>query len=630
MAGSPPAPNANDKPLPFGSPCALQPTPERNRSYSQVAAKNCEGEVVSSHAPKGVPGGTDLFKPTRAVLRSFTLGEYLDARLQARQERDAHELSGSLSDSTLSQKDKSSQKNAFTTACALLNLTNTDQNSDESVVTLDVQTLTGSALRTLAKVNTHSAPVVDKQNRDFLGFVDTNDLLTGFFSCLTKEVVPPKMPVNPTAAAQHAFQRLGIADEMASLTADDLSTFVRDDGNRRWIASVDRNSLTVACDSFLALSLSELRDKAPGTEDGRMIYRGAVDKKLLEIVRGGFLGTVVAPSVRGKKEDAVATGKENALGTVADFPPRASTCHRVATYKLRIDSEWRSDAMLVDEIVSQWDIVEFLSEEIDKGNEALGVFGKTLRLLGMAGTKSLFSDSDNADAGTSTRRHRTRPHMTPITVMTTDTVLSAFARLRFAGVSCVGVVNEPLGPVVGILTASDFQCAFIGPGAIARTPEWIARELLCTVDLFLYRVRMVRLFWERNTFEIRDGHHVREGESTSPMLTPALTFLRTVTPDNTLADVVRLMSHDKTHHVLVVSAGGLLRRVITPADVLRAIAAPSGSTVGWQYKETSSGKESTGKKSFEDGVRTGVVSNIGPGDVSQTQMGFAGRFDDEM
>ena len=110
-----------------------------------------------------------------------------------------------------------------------------------------------------------------------------------------------------------------------------------------------------------------------------------------------------------------------------------------------------------------------------------------------------------------------------------------------------------------------------------------------------------------------------------------------VTPENTLGDVLRLMTSDKTHHIFVVSASsGVLQRVITPADVLRTVATPSFGSVGWRYREETARleteKKEIGKKKqkvFDDGARDGSVSRLEPGGNQTSDLGFAGRFDDE-
>jgi hypothetical protein len=139
-------------------PLAFEPTSETHRFY-------CDPEdsvlpVAFSRAPRGVAGGEDLFAPARALLESVTLGEYLEARRSEEPER--------------------------------------------FVTTLDVSTTADEALRVLARASAHAAPLVDKERRAFLGFLDVDDLLSGFFARLERAIPPPSMPHNPAAAAAPA------------------------------------------------------------------------------------------------------------------------------------------------------------------------------------------------------------------------------------------------------------------------------------------------------------------------------------------------------------------------------------------------------------------------------------------
>ena len=176
-----------------------------------------------------------------------------------------------------------------------------------------------------------------------------------------------------------------------------------------------------------------------------MLYRGARDKSLLEIVRSGFLGPVPnGVSSSTSKEENVQDKK-----TVADVLPYASTCHRIATYELRAEDTHERDQMLVDQVVSQWDIVEFLSQQVENGknnsDESLSVFSKSLRALGLAGSKEhpreeaeMNDTRDGSEKSTSHHARRQTTPAPPVTVLATNSTLAAFALLRGANVSCVG------------------------------------------------------------------------------------------------------------------------------------------------------------------------------------------------
>lgn len=615
-------------------PLAFEPTSETHRFYCDPA-EDASRPVAFSRAPRGVAGGEDLFAPARALLESVTLGEYLEARRSEAPER--------------------------------------------FVTTLDVSTTADEALRVLARASAHAAPLVDKERRAFLGFLDVDDLLSGFFARLERAIPPPSMPPNPAAAAAHAERRAETAETASGERSRSspspikkTESFVREEGRRRWIAGVDKTSLAEATQAFATSTLSDLRRARAGAEDGRMVYRGARDASLLELVRSGFLRPVAKPAafaetgVKKKNTDAREADDSRASvparsPTVADVPARATTCHRVATYRLRLDAEWRSDAMVVDAIVSQWDVCRFLRDRVAKRNDdarlrsasSLGsrspanAFRASLRELGMVSDAS----GDDSDS-----------HQRVVTVTLRTSVLEAFSKMRAAGVSCAGVTceaydGESAGPLVGVITANDFRVAFCGPGQSRRLPDWVAGELLGSVDAFLYRIRTVRLFWERRT--VRGGLKDGDGERDSPHATPATTYLRSVTRDASLFEALDALVTDATHHVFVVDAfKGRAVRVITPADVLRAVAAPGRAAIGWRYRERSDARESDpplesasrekktsslsagDEKTFADGVRR-AGGCLGALEISDdfkkrdderngVPVGFAGRFDDEM
>lgn len=572
MSDAPPA-DASRPSVPQ-EPEALLPPSEGHRLYSDPFEAE-RGSGGFSRAPRGVPGSDELFASARALLESVTLGEYLEGR-EAR------------------------------------------RSDPERVTTLDVTTTADEALRVLAKTGAHGAPLVDRDRRAFLGFVDVDDLLSGFFAHVERAVPPPSMPSNAN---------------------------VRDEGRRRWIAGVDKTSLASAVEAFTTSTLADLRRLRAGNEDGRMVYRGARDASLLELARSGFLRAVAKPAVPSapttEVSPEVSTRSFAAPSTVADVPARATTCHRVATYRLRLDAEWRDDAMVVDAVVSQWDLCRFLRDryaEKKKKSHPLrdsrektktDAFHASLRELGMV------RDDDDDER-----------HQRVVTVTLRTSVLEAFSKMRAAGVSCAGVTSgewpgQGRSPLVGVVTATDFRVAFCGPGETRRLPDWIAGELLGSVDAFLYRIRTVRLFWERRATR---GSTTENDERFSPSATPATTYLHSMHRDSTFLETVDALVSNRTHHVFVVdSFHGNAVRVVTPADVLRAICAPGRSALGWRYRERGEGGEkNAAKKAFADGVRMtdavgGCLGTLelcddarretGEGDA---QVGFAGRFDDEM
>ena len=281
-------------------PEALLPPSECHRLYYDPFEAE-RGSGGFSRAPRGVSGSDELFASARALLESVTLGEYLEGR-EAR------------------------------------------RSDPERVTTLDVTTTADEALRVLAKTGAHGAPLVDRDRRAFLGFVDVDDLLSGFFAHVERAVPPPSMPSNAN---------------------------VRDEGRRRWIAGVDKTSLASAVEAFTTSTLADLRRLRAGNEDGRMVYRGARDASLLELARSGFLRAVAKPAASAPTTEVSPSTTRSfaAPSTVADVPARATTCHRVATYRLKLDAEWRDDAMVVDAVVSQWDLCRFLRDRYAEKKE---------------------------------------------------------------------------------------------------------------------------------------------------------------------------------------------------------------------------------------------------------------------
>jgi CBS domain-containing protein len=127
-----------------------------------------------------------------------------------------------------------------------------------------------------------------------------------------------------------------------------------------------------------------------------------------------------------------------------------------------------------------------------------------------------------------------------------------------------------------------------------------------------------------------------------------------VTRDASFFEALDALVTDATHHVLVVDAfHGRAVRVITPADVLRAVAAPGRAAIGWRYRERSDAEDpplesasrekktkAGDEKTFADGVRR-AGGCLGALEISDdfkkrdderngVPVGFAGRFDDEM
>ena len=129
-------------------PLAFEPTSETHRFYCDPAE---DASTVAFCARPAAWPAARTCAPARALLESVTLGEYLEARRSEEPER--------------------------------------------FVTTLDVSTTADEALRVLARASAHAAPLVDKERRAFLGFLDVDDLLSGFFAHVERAIPPPSMPL---------------------------------------------------------------------------------------------------------------------------------------------------------------------------------------------------------------------------------------------------------------------------------------------------------------------------------------------------------------------------------------------------------------------------------------------------
>lgn len=363
--------------------------------------------------------------------------------------------------------------------------------------------------------------------------MDVGDFLSAFMHHLETVRPPTPMPDNASAAAAHAAARAGGVPVLVGPgSASAAERFVRDEGRRRWIASVTLDDIVSAGTSFCRKTIKQLRDERCGVEDGRMVYAGKRDAPLLDVVRSGFLRAVVAPADRA---DTTANGAP----IVADVPRRATTCHRVAVYRLDYDEEVMDDAMVIDAVVSQSDVVRFLHRHSDALVDVLRV---NLRDIGLGG------DWDD-EPGVGARQEKDEEETIGggvSCVLPTTRALEAFSAMRADGVSVVGVVREPRGPLVDCLSVSDLR--------------GVSEARLADLDLPVARFTASR-----------------RPAGSEPRLV-------TVRPDADLGDALAKMSSERVHHVFVTDLEGRPIRVVTPTDVFRAMALPSTDALGWRFQ----------------------------------------------
>jgi hypothetical protein len=96
---------------------------------------------------------------------------------------------------------------------------------------------------------------------------------------------------------------------------DCLYRYFKDEGRRRWIASITRKELVRAGAEFCRKTLKELREEMSGNEDGRMVYRGKQDTPLLDLVRAGFLRSIVTPGGAVQVECSLLIARKRLVST---------------------------------------------------------------------------------------------------------------------------------------------------------------------------------------------------------------------------------------------------------------------------------------------------------------------------
>ena len=215
------------------------------------------------------------------------------------------------------------------------------------------------------------------------------DFLAGFMYHLEKvkppPVVAPVGPDTPRFAAKGGSSPL----PRAALKPAVVERILKDEGRRQWIESVTEDDLTAAGDTFFSTTIREARAQLCGNEDGRMVYAGKRDLPLLELVRGGFLRFILTPGSTQQGWDATEASAE----TVATVRRRAIACHRVAIYRLDYDPDVQDDAMCIDAILSQSDVIRLLNARRDELGD---VSTRSLHDIGLGGA---WDDGSDPGAG---------------------------------------------------------------------------------------------------------------------------------------------------------------------------------------------------------------------------------------
>jgi CBS domain-containing protein len=256
---------------------------------------------------------------------------------------------------------------------------------------------------------------------------------------------------------------------------------------------------------------------------------------LLELIRGGFLRFILTPGSAQPGWDATkASG-----ATVTTVPRRAIACHRVAIYRLDYDPAVRDDTMCIDAVLSQSDVIRLLNKHLDDLGD---VTNKSLHDIGLGGD---WDDGSDPGSGAGVV-----PGDEVTCVLPTASALEAFSLMNAWGLSAVGVVSEPRGPLVDCLSVSDLRGVKAGDFT----------SLNASVSEFRKRGRMA---------------------GANP-IDPAPV---TVRPDADLGEVISKMCDRGVHRVFVTDLEGRPVRMITPTDILRSITMPAmHSNVGWRFQ----------------------------------------------
>lgn len=367
--------------------------------------------------------------------------------------------------------------------------------------------------------------------------MDVADFLAGFMYHLEKVKPPPvaasmgpDTPRGATTTTQGASPL-----PRAALEPVVVERILKDEGRRTWIESVTADDLNAAGKAFFATTVRDARAQLCGNEDGRMVYAGKRDLPLLELIRGGFLRFILTPGSTQPGWDATkASG-----ATVTTVPRRAIACHRVAIYRLDYDPAVRDDTMCIDAVLSQSDVIRLLNKHLDDLGD---VTSKSLHDIGLGGD---WDDGSDPGSGAGVV-----PGDEVTCVLPTASALEAFSLMNAWGLSAVGVVSEPRGPLVDCLSVSDLRGVKAGDFT----------SLNASVSEFTKRGRMA---------------------GANP-IDPAPV---TVRPDADLGEVISKMCDRGVHRVFVTDLEGRPVRMITPTDILRSITMPAmHSNVGWRFQ----------------------------------------------
>ena len=490
-----------------------------------------------------------------------------------------------------------------------------DTRPPSTVVTVPPTATVGEVMAALARHGILSAPVLDKTNAHFHGFVSCLDILHAFVDGLD-----PALTRRSYVARTTREQRMSELD----LVAEDF--------------------------------LEMRRARIPASPDGRLVYKGhGDDATLLDIVSHGFFfrrgerGEVLrsaplhcatiepAPPLTStqrdaRREAAESRGRDSESSETAQPPDFAAAaaieaqaftrtvgvCHRVAVF----EHDEAVDAMRIVTIVSQLDVLKFLLRKVDAMGEKLA--DASLEELGLVGGAATHAEADRRDEiedesdAAAARDRIVRGTRTTIaragsvvTVPWDAIALECFKLMRDRNVSAVGVVDH-VGELVANLSASDLRRLDRESFRLLALPvaEFISRRKGDAIGRRDAPFAEARKLDEMNLSDVAEGdaaladaaERAREADdetdahasngflaerpfetsdsgrliSSPPSLgvTSDRTFVELVfaRKSTSLRKTLSLFARHSIHHVYIVDDDDKPVAVLTPTDVLRLFA----------------------------------------------------------
>ena len=493
-----------------------------------------------------------------------------------------------------------------------------DTRPPSTVVTVPRSATVGEAMAALARHGILSAPVVDEKNKHFHGFVSCLDILHAFVDALD-----PALTRRSYVASRTREQRMAELDVIAEDFLDARSAKIKTSPDGRLVYrghGDDATMLDVVSHGFFfrrgdfgealgsaPLHCATIEPAAPLTSTQRDARREAAQSRARD---GG----------EGSSETAQAPDFAAAAAIEAQaFTRTVGVCHRVAVF----EHDEAADAMRIVAIVSQLDVLRFLSRKVD----ALGpkLADASLEDLGLMGggpiAEAVEFESEDGPNGATVRTRITREPLDDLQKTTRKTIarvgavvtapwdataLECFKLMRERNVSAVGIVDHA-GELVANLSASDLRrldresfrllalpvAEFIsrrkGDAIGRRDAPFAEARRLDELDMndveegaaaladAAERARDEKKNAEKNGFSSRRLETIESSRvfrsPRSPVFSDRtfveLVFARSTT---TLRKALSLFARHGIHHVYVVDDDDAPVAVLTPTDLLRLFA----------------------------------------------------------